>query len=146
VFTTTDYCRYRVCFCISIIRTAGAIFARTIVNTIVLCYHTVRMQCMQVMQGLLVVLAFLLSFGFKTFLFFTVLWYVLSQESLIERMVRDLLPISPDKKTDAVRTLRQVSTHISLILYSDIVCIVYVQYMYAVQHSHRVREAMLISV
>jgi TM2 domain-containing membrane protein YozV len=69
---------------------------------------------MQVMQGLLVVLAFLLSFGFKTFLFFTVLWYVLSQESLIERMVRDLLPISPDKKTDAVRTLRQVRRTLSI--------------------------------
>ncbi|KAG5175788.1 hypothetical protein JKP88DRAFT_337581 [Tribonema minus] len=64
---------------------------------------------LKVVQGLLVVLAFLLSVGFKTILFFSVLWYVLSQESLIERMVRDLLPISPDKKVDAVRTLRQES-------------------------------------
>jgi TM2 domain-containing membrane protein YozV len=74
------------------------------------CGHLLitRAHTLQVVQGLLVVLAFLLSIGFKTILFFSVLWYVLSQESLIERMVRDLLPISPDKKVDAVRTLRQV--------------------------------------
>jgi predicted PurR-regulated permease PerM len=62
---------------------------------------------LRMVQGMLVALAFLLSMGFKTILFFSVLWYVLSQESLIERFVRDLLPIPQDQKNDAVRNLRQ---------------------------------------
>ncbi|CAM9178270.1 unnamed protein product [Chrysoparadoxa australica] len=59
-------------------------------------------------QSLLMGLGLGFSIGFKTILFFTIVWYMLRTESLVKRISQDFFPMSSqEQKDEAVKVLRQ---------------------------------------